>query len=77
MGKKEINDILRSAIDEFPIVDVEVKLPEWVHVLPNKNEIKMHYLNKIKESVVNVNKMGDVNSIINYYTDSILYLELT
>ena len=68
--KKEINDILRSAIDEFPIVDVEVKLPEWVHVLPNKNEIKMHYLNKIKESVVNVNKMGDVNSIINYYTDS-------
>ena len=70
MGKKEINDILRSAIDEFPIVDVEVKLPEWVHVLPNKNEIKMHYLNKIKESVVNVNKMGDVNSIINYYTDS-------
>lgn len=70
MGKKEINDILRKAIDEFPILDVEVKLPEWVHVLSNKNEIKSHYLNKIKESVVNVNKIKDVDTIINYYTDS-------
>lgn len=70
MGKKEINDILRNAIDEFPVVDVNVKLPEWVHVLSNKNEVKNHYLNKIKESIVNVNKMGDVNNIINYYTDS-------
>lgn len=70
LGKKEINDILRKAINEFPIVDVQIKLPEWVHVLNNKNEIKSHYLNKIKESVVNVNKIKDVDSIINYYTDS-------
>lgn len=70
MGKREINDILRTAIDEFPVVDVNVKLPEWIHVLSNKNEVKSHYLNKIKESVVNVNKMGDVGTIINYYTDS-------
>lgn len=70
MGKKEINDILRSAINEFPIVDVSVKLPEWVHVLSTKNEIKQHYLNKIKESVVNVNKIKDVDHIIDYYTDS-------
>ncbi len=70
MGKKEVNDILRKAIDEFPVVDVNVKLPEWVHVLSNKNEVKNHYLTKIKESIINVNKMGDVNNIINYYTDS-------
>ena len=70
LGKKEINDILRKAISEFPIVDVQIKLPEWVHVLSNKNEIKSHYLNKIKESVVNVNKIKDVDNIINYYTDS-------
>lgn len=70
LGKKEINDILRKAINEFPIEDVQIKLPEWVHVLSNKNEIKSHYLNKIKESVVSVNKIKDVDSIIDYYTDS-------
>ncbi len=70
MGKKEINDILRRAVDEFPVVDVNVKLPEWIHVLSNKNEVKEHYLTKIKESVINVNKIKDVNNIINYYQDS-------
>lgn len=70
MGKLEINDILKRAINEFPVRNVEVKLPEWVHVLSNKNEVKKHYLDKIKESVVNINKIKDVDTIINYYTDS-------
>ena len=70
MGKKEINDVLRKAVDEFPVVDVNVKLPEWIHVLSNKNEVKCHYLEKIKESVINVDKIKDVDNIINYYQDS-------
>ncbi len=70
MGKREINDILKLAVDEFPVVDVNVLLPEWIHVLSNKNEIKAHYLDKIRESVVNINKIKDVGNIINYYQDS-------
>lgn len=70
MGKTEINEILRKAVDEFPVVDVNVMLPEWIHVLSNKHEIKSHYLTKIRESVVNVRKIKDVNSIIDYYQDS-------
>ncbi len=70
MGKIEINEILRKAVDEFPVVDVNVMLPEWIHVLSNKHEIKSHYLTKIRESVVNVRKIKDVNNIIDYYQDS-------
>lgn len=70
MGKTEINEILRKAVDEFPVVDVNVMLPEWIHVLSNKHEIKSHYLTKIRESVVNVRKIKDVNNIIDYYQDS-------
>lgn len=70
MGKIEINEILRRAVDEFPVVDVNVMLPEWIHVLSNKHEIKSHYLTKIRESVVNVRKIKDVNNIIDYYQDS-------
>lgn len=70
MGKRDISDILRKAMDEFPIVDVEINLPEWVHVLNSDHPIKEHYIKKIKESVVNVNKIKDVNSIIEYYMDS-------
>src|SRR5699024_10859667 len=43
---------------------------EWVHVLPNTHEIKKHYLEKIKESVTNVQKVRDVEGILQHFTDS-------
>ena len=42
-------DILKQALYEFPILDIEVNIPEWVHVLSNTNDIKKHYLDKIRE----------------------------
>jgi len=51
MGKREINDILKLAVDEFPVVDVNVLLPEWIHVLSNKNEIKYDLYFKDEEEV--------------------------
>lgn len=70
MGKLEINNLLRKAVDEFPVTDVLVNLPEWVHVLSNKHKVKKHYLEKIMMSVVDVQKIKDVDGIINYYQDS-------
>ena len=70
MNEKEIMNILKEALYEFPVLDILVKMPEWVHVLPNNNEIKMHYLDKIKESVVSVSKVKDVDFIISHFEDS-------
>ena len=70
MGKNEISEILKVAMDEFPVTDVSISLPEWIHILPNNNKIKSHYLEKLRESVVNVKKIRDVHSIIDYYQDS-------
>ncbi len=70
MDEKEIMSILKEALYEFPVLDILVNMPEWVHVLPNTNEIKIHYLDKIKESVVSVNKVKDVDDIISHFEDS-------
>jgi len=70
MNEKEIMNILKEALYEFPVLDIMVNMPEWVHVLPNKNEIKMHYLEKIKESVISVEKIKDVDYIISHFEDS-------
>ncbi len=70
MNEKEIMNILKEALYEFPILDIMVNMPEWVHVLPNNNEIKMHYLEKIKESVISVSKVKDVDYIISHFEDS-------
>ncbi|MEG1892861.1 MAG: stage IV sporulation protein A, partial [Bacilli bacterium] len=70
MNEKEIMDILKTALYEFPVLDILVKIPEWVHILPNNHEIKVHYLEKIKESVISVEKVKDVDDIMEHFNDS-------
>ncbi len=70
MNEKEIMEILKTALYEFPVLDIKVSIPEWVHVLPSNHEIKKHYLDKIRESVISVEKIKDVDYILEYYKDS-------
>lgn len=70
MNEIEIIEILKQALYEFPVLDIEVKMPEWVHVLPNNHEIKRHYIEKIKESVISVEKVKDVEYIISHFENS-------
>ena len=70
MNDIDMYNILRSALYEFPVTDVTINIPEWIHVLDKKNEIKEHYISKIKECVTNVEKIKDVDSMIEYFKDS-------
>ena len=70
MHEPEIVEVLKQALYEFPIMDIKVTIPEWVHILPNTNDIKAHYLDKIRESVVSVSKVRDVEDILSHFTDS-------
>lgn len=70
MNDIDMTNILRTALYEFPINDVSIKIPEWVHVLDKNNEIKKHYISKIKECVTNIEKIKDVDNMIEYFKDS-------
>lgn len=69
MNEIDIMGILETALMEFPVLDVEVSVPEWIHVLNNNDEIKKEYLDKIRESVTSVEKLKDVNTIIDHFKD--------
>ncbi len=70
MGESEILNILKEALYEFPVLDIKVNVPKWIDVLDNEHYIKKHYIDKIKESVITVNKIRDVDHILNSFTDS-------
>jgi len=70
MNDIDMTNILRSALYEFPVTDVSINIPEWIHVLDKNHEIKKHYISKIKECVTNVEKVKDVDSIIDFFKDS-------
>ena len=70
MNDIDMTNILRSTLYEFPINDVSINIPEWIHVLDKNNEVKKHYLSKIKECVTNIEKVKDVDNMIEYFKDS-------
>ncbi len=70
MNEQEIYEILKKALYEFPVLDIKVSIPKWVHVLNNKHELKKHYLEKISESVTTVDKIKDIDNIIANFEDS-------
>lgn len=70
MREKEIVDVLKYSLDEFPVVDIEFNLPKWISVLNIENDIKASILNCIKNIVTNVEKLKDVSEIINYFENN-------
>lgn len=70
MNEIDIMNILKTALMEFPVLNVNVSIPEWIHVLDNNHEIKKEFLNKIKESVTTVDKLKDIDSILGHFEDA-------
>ncbi len=69
MNEKDMSDILREALYEFPILEVKVKIPDWISVLKYSNPLKKLYIDKIKESVIEVDKLRDVDNITSVFND--------
>lgn len=70
MGEYEAYEILKEALYEFPVLEVEVNIPDWVACLNSKHWLKEMYINKIKESVIEVDKLRDVETITNHLETS-------
>ena len=70
MSEQEIYEILKKALYEFPVLNIKVKIPEWIHILSNNHYLKQHYLEKIAQSVVSVDKIKDIENILDNFNDS-------
>ena len=69
MNEKDIYGILREALYEFPVLEVKVNMPEWIACLDVNNWLKKIYIEKIRESVVEVDKLRDIETINKHFTD--------
>ena len=70
MTEREMYDILREALYEFPILEVKIKLPDWIAVLNPTHPVKKLYIDKIKESVIEIDKLRDVESITEHFKET-------
>ena len=70
MAERDIYSILREALYEFPVMEVKVDIPDWVACLDSKHDLKKNYIEKIRESVIEVDKLRDIENITTHFGDS-------
>ena len=69
MKEKDMYNILKNALYEFPIEEVKVNMPEWIAILNHEHELKKTYIDKIKESIIEVNKLKDIDNITKHFSN--------
>lgn len=67
MNEKDVYTVLRESLYEFPVTEIKVNMPDWIACLNPNNTIKKEYIEKIKESVYEVDKLRDVSKINNHF----------
>ena len=67
--EREIYNILKEALYEFPVLEIKVKMPEWISCLTPTNWLKKIYIEKIRESVIEIDKVRDIDKIISHFQD--------
>ncbi len=67
MNEKDTYDILKEALYEFPVLEVKVRMPEWIGVLSHEHYVKKAYIEKIKDSVIEVDKLRDIDTITTHF----------
>ena len=63
MNEKDMYNILKEALYEFPVLEVRINMPEWIAILNPNHKIKKSYINSIKESTIEIDKIKDVEKI--------------
>ncbi|HAX74038.1 MAG TPA: stage IV sporulation protein A [Firmicutes bacterium] len=61
MTKKDIFNVLREALYEFPVTELDIKKPAWVDALADDNWLKSRLLRLINQSVNEFYKLRDIN----------------
>ena len=69
MGERDIYNILKEALYEFPVLEVKVNMPDWIACLEPSNWLKKTYIEKIRESVIEVDKLRDIENITKHFAD--------
>lgn len=69
MREDDIHNILREALYEFPVIEVNVNLPSWVMSLKEEHWLRKQFQEAIQETVKDVRRLRDVDQVVGNFYD--------
>ncbi|MDM8101608.1 MULTISPECIES: stage IV sporulation protein A [Oceanobacillus] len=69
MTEHDVYSVLREALFEFPVLEVNVNLPSWVMVLKEDHWLRQNYQEAIQDTVKDIKRLRDVDHIVGHFRD--------
>lgn len=69
MNEQNVYDVLREALYEFPVLEVNVNLPSWVMVLKEDHWLRKSYQEAIQSTVKDIKRLRDVDQIVGNFAE--------
>lgn len=70
MSEEDVHEILREALYEFPVSEINVQMPKWVAVLMDDHWLKQSLNESVAESMQTINKLREVENIVDILSDN-------
>ena len=69
MREQDVLNVLREALYEFPVLEVNVNLPSWVMVLKEDHWLRESYQEAVKETVKDIKRLRDVDRVVQQFNE--------
>ena len=70
MSERDIYSILKEALYEFPVIEIKASIPDWIASLSYDNWLKKIYIDQIREAVIEIDKIKDIDTITTHLKES-------
>ena len=67
MREGDVYNVLREALYEFPVLEVNVNLPSWVMVLREEHWLRESYQEAVKDTVKDIKRLRDVDRVVGQF----------
>ncbi|WP_409288974.1 stage IV sporulation protein A [Peribacillus sp. SCS-37] len=69
MRDTDVMNVLREALYEFPVLEVNVNLPSWVMVLRDNHWLRESYQEAVRDTVKDIKRLRDVDRVVHYFNE--------
>ena len=75
MKESDVLNVMREALYEFPVLEVNVNLPSWVMVLHENHWLRESYQEAVKETVKDIKRLRDVDRVVQHFGEDFEFID--
>lgn len=68
LSTHEINLVLREALYEFPVKEVNVNLPNWVMVLDEEHWLRNEFQSAVRDTIQDIRRIRDIDRVVSNFS---------